>query len=209
MTSEPASQKARCDVQDYRIGHPKAGDVEYVRMRGATHTLQPSQMRLGLTNVKPGTRVLTLPKTALPFGLLDTITLIGMPASMPPITLRVIKSTGIAECSLTGPRWRCQVGVGNSTLFTAQDAADADLKLVRDTTGHCMTWRMLSGSSIGDMTFNFAEAPPASFIVVFGGANAVDIASSTPEKPKLLLPPLSPALRLSGLESVTSQLLKK
>jgi hypothetical protein len=45
--------------------------------------------------------------------------------------------------------------------------------------------------------------------VVFLGANAVQLDTEHLECPKLLLPPLTEAARLHGLEAVTGALLKK
>ena len=196
-------------VKDLILG-TRAGDAVYEVMPTATHRLVPTQIRLEINNIRPGSRVLALPRTTLPFGMLESVRVIGMPHDSQSISLRITKSTGIAECSLAGPRWRTQIGTGGSaSLFTAQDAPDPDLRRVKDATGHVLTWRMLSASSIGDMVFTFGSQPPETLYVVFLGANAVQLDTEHLERPKLLLPPLTEAARLRGLEAVTGALLKK
>jgi hypothetical protein len=209
MTSEPPpARNTTCSIKALVLGD-KAGDAEYQVLPGATYRLLPSQIRMVLENIRPATRVMQLPKDCLPFGLLDSIVLIGMPADAPPATLRITKTTGIAECSVEAPRWKAQVGVGNATLFTGQDAPSEDLKATREATGHIMTWRMLPGACVGDITLTFGGPPPATLHIVYLGANAVPLEEACDRRPRLLFPPMLPAQRLEGVQKVTSALLAK
>ena len=206
-TSTPPS-RTTCVVRDLLLGST-AGDVAYSVQPHATHRLVPSQIRLEIDNIHASARVFKLPKDCLPFGLVNSFRLIGMPEGAGSVTLRVTKATGIAECNLSAPRWRAQVGVGNSTLFTAQDVPHPELKEVLDATGHVMTWRMLPGTCIGEIFLNLSSAPPPKLYLVVFGANAVALDTEAQERPRLLLPPLSPAARLAKLERVTAEVSRK
>jgi hypothetical protein len=82
-----------------------AGDAIYEHMAGKVHVLVPVMMRVACRSVGRGVKVMALPKYALPFGLLTSITLTGEWFSNPKppgttVTLRLEKATGVAEVVL-------------------------------------------------------------------------------------------------------------
>lgn len=202
-----------CVVEQCTLGGPDA-DVEYEVLPGVTHRLVRQTIVVKCSGIAPGSRVITLPKSALPFGLLEGVALQG---SAPcDVTLRFTKATGMADCSLVPPAWRCAVGIVSQELCNTYDAVDPDLAAIKDATGHVMAWRMIAGTAVGEMTLTLdgtCDAPPTLTLVVFG-ANAVPVAISDAQLQAMdpgariravLLPPLPPPVRLRRLETRTAE----
>jgi hypothetical protein len=189
MSAASGASGATCTVTEVLHG-VSAGDAIYEHMAGKVHVLVPVMMRVACRSVGRGVKVMALPKYALPFGLLTSITLTGEWFSNPKppgttVTLRLEKATGVAEVILrevdTGgpggagsgaksesrrapkaaPSAAWRVEVDASTpLAIAQDAVDRDIRAVKAATGHTMAWRAIAAGAIGGMSLAFGGPGP-------------------------------------------------
>jgi hypothetical protein len=203
----------------------RAGDAIYDYVPGCDYVLVPTLMRVACRGIRPGTRKLALPKNALPFGLLMSMTLEGPwfaasdaasdAASAASVSVRIQKATGVVDVTMKRPKkskkadtWCLEVDL-LTPLAIAQDAADRDFKTVKAATGHGMTWRAIAAGAVGDITLTFEDdcgLVPDAFDIVFRGVNGVRLAPASSAAvsavpiPVFLLPPLPPAVRLEQLQ---------
>jgi hypothetical protein len=199
---------ATCIVTELLHG-VSAGDAIYEHVAGKAHVLVPTLMRVSCRSLARSVKTVTVPKTALPFGLLSSITLTGewFAAPKPPgtsVTLRLEKATGVVEITMqegdtkTGagaigaPRrgkapppssWRVEVDA-STPLAVAQDAVDRDIRAVKAATGHTMAWRTIAAGAIGGLTITFGGPglAPSDFDIEFRGVNGILIGSSDPAR---------------------------
>jgi hypothetical protein len=175
---------ATCTVTELLHG-VSAGDAIYEHVAGKAHVLVPTLMRVSCRSLGRGVKTVTVPKTALPFGLLSSITLTGewFAAPKPPgtsVTLRLEKATGVVEITMQEADNKTGGGTGSSAaaagprrgkapppspwrvevdastpLAVAQDAVDRDIRAVKAATGHAMAWRTIAAGAIGGLTLTF------------------------------------------------------
>lgn len=171
-----------------------------------THTLVPTVMTVRITDIPATQKVIPIARCALPFGLLDRIVVRANDPEqlLPPCAITVLKSTGARTFASEAFAQCLEAHCAREELSVDADAQDADMKLVKDTTGHNMAFRMIAAASVVNIDMSFSVPPPDTLIVSFHGANAVpkDTDFNVP-KPKLLFPALTPQKRIA-LHSTTA-----
>lgn len=168
---------------------------EFTYQKLADCVLVPTKITVACRGVKSaGMQIHPL---ALPFGLLERVHVRGVDD----VTLELIKVTGRSKVQGT------EMLAVFSDSRDNQDAADPDIKLVKQLTGHSMQNRMVAAGAVVGVQLKFASEPPAEFFIDYYGANVLNsVAEARSEGPKYAfrLPPLTPQARMTrGLEPPT------
>ena len=198
---------AKCEL-DMKVG-PSARTVTYEQLAGPRWAwrLVPTAYRIRVTGLGPAVKQFRIPEACLPFGLLESLRLEGLPPGAT-ATVHVVKSTGSHTFTLQeSARWQVGVGLADPDFCNANDAADGHLKLVKESTGHVMAWRMIAAASIGRLEFTltlppYAPRTPEALTLVCLGANGVAVdADLSARRLPFLMPPLTPPERFKYLEA--------
>ena len=163
----PPPPSTSCTVFDLQVNK----SYSYCIMPGATHALVPLDTVLKVSDLPHGKCVIQLPPLCLPFGFLESVSVLGTSpsADIPDLRLSITKTTG-QRSSL---RTRRTVPCMSPEMNNDNDAADDTYAVLKKATGHNLKFRMLPAAIILNMVVEFYGYPPPSFFIVYHGANAV------------------------------------
>ena len=142
---------------------------------------------------------------SLPFGLLDRIQITSSAGTAFACTIEVLKTTGRVTSDV----------MHNSSSFSLtykdsknnQDAADEDLRTVRERTGHILKSRMIAAASVARVLVSFSPdvPPPPEFFIHYYGANVVPAnTDTTAARLPFHLPPLTAQARVNRNKPATA-----
>lgn len=183
----------------------------YPQLPGRTHRLVPVVISVLCDGIPPDKRVVQLHTNALPFGLLEGVTVKPERAgdAQVPFRVHLMKTSGRRVSGKVEHRDRVSVVFGE--MGNTEDAAHPEVRAVKDKTGHVLAHRMLAASSIVHMGIEFYAAPPSKVRVQFHGANIVPAdwdddrvraALAARKRVPFELPPLSARQRLGAATRV-------
>lgn len=135
---------------------------------------------------------------SLPFGLLDRISITSSGGTAFACTIEVLKTTGRVQSDTMHNG--SQFALTYKDSKNNQDAADEDLRTVRDRTGHIMKSRMIAGASVARVLVTFSEdvPPPPEFFIHYYGANVLPTDTDiTAARLPFQLPPLTAQARVN------------
>ena len=181
-----------------------------------THVLLPILTVVEVRDVQPQQRLLAIPPTALPFGLLEGVSIrvaSASSASLPDFRVHLIKTTGQRVSRRVSAADRHRVSVVQGEMNTDQDAAHDSFGTVQRSSGHNMRFRTIVGDAIVSLAIEFYDVPPSRFEVLYHGVNgvakstdvkAVKVAFASKKAVALLLPPITPSKRLSAASTTST-----
>jgi hypothetical protein len=182
-----------------------------------THVLLPILTVVEVRDVQPQQRLLAIPPTALPFGLLEGVSVRAASASsvsLPDFRVHLIKTTGQRVSRRVSAADGHRVSVVQGEMNTDQDAAHDSFGIVQRSSGHNMRFRTIVGDAIVSLAIEFYDVPPSRFEVLYHGVNGVDRsmdvqavkgAFASKKAVALLLPPITPSKRLSAASAPISE----
>ena len=185
-----------------------------------THVLLPTITVVEVHDVQPQQRLLAIPPTALPFGLLEGVSVRVASASasasalsLPDFRVHLIKTTGQRVSRRVSAADSHRVSVVQGEMNTDQDAAHESFGIVQRSSGHNLRFRTIVGDAIVSLAIEFYDVPPSRFEVLYHGVNGVassmDVKSvkaafASKKAVALLLPPITPSKRLSAASTTAS-----
>lgn len=181
------------------------GSFNYRQLKEDGDVLVPFITTVLCKGVRHHLRIVNIHAAALPFGFLESLELQSCTERpIPDFRIHLMKTTGQ---KVTSRCKRARTSVVYGEMNNDEDAADPDLKALKDSTNHELRFRMIAASPIVSLGIEFYAQPPESFRILYHGANVLD-AGTEPEvaralladkKPvKLRFPPIPPGRRLAA-----------